>query len=104
MLFWACGQIRNIATVGGNLLQHTRCPYFQDVTMPCNKRKPGSGCQATEPGAETGNMAILGHSPSCVAAHPPDIAVALTALGARVQAAGPDGGRRVEMPGLLRPE
>ena len=49
-------------------------------------------------------MAILGHSPSCVAAHPPDIAVALTALGARVQVAGPDGGRRVEMPGLLRPE
>ena len=56
----ASGQIRNMATVGGNLLQRTRCPYFQDVTMPCNKREPGSGCQATEPGAETGNMAILG--------------------------------------------
>jgi xanthine dehydrogenase YagS FAD-binding subunit len=98
----ASGQIRNMATVGGNLLQRTRCPYFQDVTMPCNKREPGSGCQATEPGAETGNMAILGHSPFCIATHPSDMAVALTALGARVRVAGPDGGRWVEMPGLHR--
>ena len=85
-------------------LQRTGCPYLQDVTMPCNKRQPGSGCEATEPGAETGNMAILGHSPFCVATHPSDMAVTLTALGARVQVAGPDGGRWVEMPGLLRPE
>jgi xanthine dehydrogenase YagS FAD-binding subunit len=98
----ASGQIRNMATVGGNLLQRTRCPYFQDVTMPCNKREPGSGCQATEPGAETGNMAILGHSPSCVATHPSDMAVALTALGARILVTGPDGDRSVEMPGLHR--
>ncbi len=53
-----------------DLLQRTRCPYFQDVTMLCNIRQPGSGCQATEAGAETGNMAILGHSPCCVATHP----------------------------------
>jgi xanthine dehydrogenase YagS FAD-binding subunit len=105
----ASGQIRNAATVGGNLLQRTRCPYFQDVSMPCNKRDPGSGCQATQPGADTGNMAILGHSPFCVATHPSDLAVALTALNARVHVASPydgvvspDGGRWVEMPGLHR--
>lgn len=98
----ASGQIRNMATVGGNLLQRTRCPYFQDVSMACNKRRPGSGCSATEPGADTENMAILGHSPFCVATHPSDMAVALTALGALVHVAGPDGGRRVPMPGLHR--
>jgi xanthine dehydrogenase YagS FAD-binding subunit len=102
LLSGASGQIRNMATVGGNLLQRTRCPYFQDVTMPCNKRQPGSGCQAAEPGADTGNMAILGHSPFCVATHPSDMAVALTALAARVRVAGPGGGRWVEMPGLHR--
>ena len=58
----ASGQVRNAATVGGNLLQRTRCPYFQDVTMPCNKRSPGSGCQAMAPGADTEHLAILGHS------------------------------------------
>jgi len=98
----ASGQIRNMATVGGNLLQRTRCPYFQDVGMPCNKRDPGSGCQATAPGADTEHMAIIGHSPFCVATHPSDMAVALTALGARVRVAGPDGGRWVQMPGLHR--
>jgi hypothetical protein len=66
-------------------LQRIRCPYLQDVTMPCNRRQPGSGCAVTEPGAETRNMAILGHSPFCVATHPSDMAVTLTALGARVQ-------------------
>jgi xanthine dehydrogenase YagS FAD-binding subunit len=59
--------------------------------MPRSKRQPGSGCEATEPGAETGNMAILGHSPFCVATHPSDMAVTLTTLGARVQVAGPHG-------------
>jgi xanthine dehydrogenase YagS FAD-binding subunit len=109
----ASGQIRNAATVAGNLLQRTRCPYFQDVSMPCNKRSPGSGCQATAPGADTGNLAIIGHSPFCVATHPSDLAVALTALNARVHVAspasasrssgaGPDGGRWIEMPGLHR--
>jgi xanthine dehydrogenase YagS FAD-binding subunit len=104
----ASGQIRNAATVGGNLLQRTRCPYFQDVSMPCNKRSPGSGCQATAPGADTGQLAILGHSPFCAATHPSDLAVALTALNARVRVAsqaggvGPDSSRWIEMPGLHR--
>ena len=102
VLTGASGQIRNMATVVGNLLQRTRCPYFQDTGMPCNKREPGSGCQATAPGADTEHLAILGHSPSCVATHPSDMAVALTALGARVRLAGPDGDRWVEMPGLHR--
>jgi xanthine dehydrogenase YagS FAD-binding subunit len=109
----ASGQIRNAATVGGNLLQRTRCPYFQDVSMPCNKRDPGAGCQATMPGADTEHLAIIGHSPFCVATHPSDLAVALAALNARVRVAGPDdgigpaspgqgSGRWVEMPGLHR--
>jgi xanthine dehydrogenase YagS FAD-binding subunit len=104
----ASGQIRNAATVGGNLLQRTRCPYFQDVSMPCNKRSPGSGCQATAPGADTANMAVLGHTPFCVATHPSDLAVALTALNARVRVSSqdseiaPGGGRWVDMPGLHR--
>jgi xanthine dehydrogenase YagS FAD-binding subunit len=104
----ASGQIRNAATVGGNLLQRTRCPYFQDVSMPCNKRRPGAGCQATAPGADTANMAVLGHTPFCVATHPSDLAVALTALNARVRVSSqdseiaPDGGRWVDMPGLHR--
>ena len=108
----ASGQIRNAATVGGNLLQRTRCPYFQDVTTPCNKRSPGSGCSATAAGADTAHMAVLGHSPFCVATHPSDMAVALTALNARVRVAGPaangdgargpGGGRWIDMPGLHR--
>jgi xanthine dehydrogenase YagS FAD-binding subunit len=102
VLSGASGQIRNMATVGGNLLQRTRCPYFQDVSMPCNKRVPGSGCQATAPGADTENAAILGRSPSCVATHPSDMAVALTALDARVRVTGPDGVRTLPMPGLHR--
>ena len=108
VLTGASGQVRNMATVAGNLLQRTRCPYFQDVSMPCNKRSPGSGCQATAPGADTANMAVLGHTPFCVATHPSDLAVALTALNARVRVSspergvGPDGGRWVDMPGLHR--
>jgi xanthine dehydrogenase YagS FAD-binding subunit len=98
----ASGQIRNMATVGGNLLQRTRCPYFQDVSMPCNKRLPGSGCQARATGADTENLAILGHSAACVATNPSDMAVALAALGARVRVTGPDGERSVPMPGLHR--
>ena len=109
----ASGQIRNAATVGGNLLQRTRCPYFQDVSMPCNKRDPGAGCQATMPGADTEHLAIIGHSPFCAATHPSDLAVALTALNARVRVASPEdgtgpasvsqgSGRWIEMPGLHR--
>jgi xanthine dehydrogenase YagS FAD-binding subunit len=82
LLAGASGQIRNLATVGGNLLQRTRCPYFQDVSKPCNKRAPGSGCPAVE--GEHRNLAILGHSEHCVATHPSDMAVALAALDARV--------------------
>ena len=74
LLAGASGQIRNQATTAGNLLQRTRCVYFQDVTTPCNKREPGSGCSALE-GYGRYN-AILGASPTCVATHPSDLAVA----------------------------
>jgi len=100
----ASWQVRNMATVGGNLLQRTRCPYFQDVLTACNKRRPGSGCQAMAPGAETANLAILGQSAACAATHPSDMAVALTALGATVHVCGPDSReeRGIPMPGLHR--
>src|SRR6185437_12675554 len=78
----ASPQLRNRATVGGNLLQRTRCAYFQDVTKPCNKREPGSGCPAVE--GEHRNLAILGWSPRCVATHPSDMAVAMVLLDATV--------------------
>lgn len=100
----ACGQIRNMATVGGNLLQRTRCAYFQDTSMPCNKRLPGSGCPAV--GGDHENLAILGHSAGheleCVATHPSDMAVALAALDARVHVTGPRASRVIPMPGLHR--
>lgn len=96
----ASGQLRNLATVGGNLLQRTRCPYFQDVTKPCNKRAPGEGCSALE-GDHHGH-AIFGHSSHCVATHPSDMAVALVALGATVEVTGPAGGRSIGLPGLHR--
>jgi len=82
LLHGASGQLRNLATTGGNLLQRTRCVYFQDVTRPCNKREPGSGCPARE--GEHHNLAILGWSEQCVATHPSDMAVALAALDAVV--------------------
>jgi xanthine dehydrogenase YagS FAD-binding subunit len=100
LLAGASGQLRNLATVGGNLLQRTRCPYFQDVSKPCNKRRPGSGCPARE--GEHHNLAIIGHSEACVATHPSDMAVALTALGAEVHVEGAGGARAVPMPGLHR--
>jgi xanthine dehydrogenase YagS FAD-binding subunit len=82
ILAGASGQLRNLATTGGNPLQRTRCLYFQDVTKPCNKRRPGSGCPAKD--GEHRNLAILGWSDACVATHPSDMAVALAALDARV--------------------
>jgi xanthine dehydrogenase YagS FAD-binding subunit len=82
LLSGASGQLRNLATAGGNLLQRTRCLYFQDVTKPCNKRDPGSGCSAR--GGEHRNLAILGTSAHCIATHPSDFAVALAALDAAV--------------------
>jgi xanthine dehydrogenase YagS FAD-binding subunit len=100
LLAGASGQVRNMATVGGNLLQRTRCSYFQDISKPCNKRSPGSGCPAI--GGDHHNHAVLGHSTACVATHPSDMAVALTALGATVHVTGPDGDRVVPMPGLHR--
>ena len=70
LLAGASGQLRNLATVGGNLLQRTRCAYFQDVSKPCNKRRPGSGCPARE--GDHRNLAVLGHSEACVATNPSD--------------------------------
>jgi xanthine dehydrogenase YagS FAD-binding subunit len=83
MLSAATAQIRNMATNGGNLLQRTRCPYFYEVAMPCNKREPGTGC-----GAKNGVNAlhaIFGHSDQCIAVHPSDMCVALAAIGATVE-------------------
>ncbi|AXK33986.1 xanthine dehydrogenase family protein subunit M [Streptomyces armeniacus] len=93
VLAGASGQLRNMATVGGNLLQRTRCGYFADVTKPCNKRVPGSGCPAIE--GEHHNHAILGASPHCVATHPSDMAVALTAFDAVVSYETADGAGEV---------
>ncbi|TLS47822.1 xanthine dehydrogenase family protein subunit M [Streptomyces montanus] len=89
VLAGASGQLRNMATVGGNLLQRTRCGYFADVTKPCNKRLPGSGCPAIE--GEHHNHAILGASEHCVATHPSDMAVALAAFDAVVSYETADG-------------
>ncbi|MDF6022854.1 xanthine dehydrogenase family protein subunit M [Streptomyces sp. JH34] len=93
LLAGASGQLRNTATTGGNLLQRTRCPYFQDVSKPCNKRVPGSGCPARE--GTHRDLAVLGHSQHCVATNPSDMAVALAALDATVQLYGPEGERTV---------
>ena len=100
LLSGASGQLRNVATIGGNLLQRTRCAYFQDVTKPCNKRRPGSGCPARE--GDHRNLAILGHSEACVATHPSDMAVAVAAIGGEVHVTGPDGERTIPIPGLHR--
>ncbi|MEU3063341.1 FAD binding domain-containing protein [Streptomyces subrutilus] len=83
LLAGASGQLRNIATTGGNLLQRTRCPYFQDPSKPCNKREPGTGCSARD-GVHR-DHAVLGHSDHCIATHPSDMAVALAALDATIE-------------------
>lgn len=95
LLSGASGQLRNMATTGGNLLQRTRCVYFQDPTTPCNKREPGTGCSAV--GGYTRYHAILGASEHCVATHPSDMAVALAALDAAVVVLGSDGERTIEV-------
>lgn len=100
LLAGASGQLRNMATVGGNLLQRTRCRYFQDVSKPCNKRSPGSGCPAIH--GEHHNLAILGTSDSCVATHPSDMAVAMLALDATVELAGTDGTASLPLGELYR--
>src|SRR5436190_13629100 len=91
LLLSASQQLRNMASIGGNLLQRTRCTYFRDVTMPCNKREPGSGCPAI-PGANRMH-AVLGTSDSCVATHASDVAVALIALDAEIRLVSPTGSR-----------
>lgn len=93
LLAGASGQLRNLATTGGNLGQRTRCVYFNDVTTPCNKREQGSGCSAI--GGYTRYHAILGASEHCVATNPSDMAVAMVALDALVVVLGPDGERTV---------
>jgi xanthine dehydrogenase YagS FAD-binding subunit len=100
LLAGASGQIRNLATVGGNLLQRTRCAYFQDVSKPCNKRRPGSGCPARD--GEHQNLAIFGHSRDCVATNPSDMAVALAALEARVTTQGTERDRTISLRELHR--
>ncbi|WP_045557409.1 FAD binding domain-containing protein [Streptomyces sp. FxanaA7] len=98
----ASAQLRNMATIGGNIMQRTRCTYFRDVTAACNKREPGSGCAALEGFNRT--HAILGSSDQCVATHPSDVAVAFAALEATVHLLGPDGERSVAFADfLLRP-
>lgn len=92
LLAGASGQLRNKASVGGNLLQRTRCPYFYNAHMPCNKRVPGSGCAAI--GGFNRSNAILGTSDACIAVHPSDMAVAMTALGARIETADTAGRTR----------
>lgn len=90
----ASGQLRNKATTGGNLLQRTRCPYFYDTGMPCNKRQPGAGCAALGDGATTRQLGIIGTSEACIATHPSDMAVALSALDAEVETVTPSGETR----------
>jgi xanthine dehydrogenase YagS FAD-binding subunit len=100
LLSGASGQLRNLATTGGNLLQRTRCVYFQDVTTPCNKREPGSGCSALE--GYNRDHAVLGASEHCVATHPSDMAVARVALDAVVRTQGTDGDRAIPLVDLHR--
>jgi xanthine dehydrogenase YagS FAD-binding subunit len=89
----ASAQLRNMATVGGNMLQRTRCPYFYDTALPCNKREPGTGCGALE--GFNRMHAIFGFSDKCIAVHPSDMSVALVALDAIVQVSGPKGNRSI---------
>ena len=83
LLSGASGQLRNQATTAGNLLQRTRCPYFYDTNLPCNKRDPGTGCSAIE--GYSRNHAIVGVSESCIATHPSDMAIAMRVLDAKVE-------------------
>jgi xanthine dehydrogenase YagS FAD-binding subunit len=92
VLAGATGQLRNVATTAGNLLQRTRCPYFYDTAQPCNKREPGSGCSALD-GVSRG-LAVVGSSEACIATNPSDMAVAMRALDATVETVKPDGATR----------
>jgi xanthine dehydrogenase YagS FAD-binding subunit len=100
LLEGASPQLRNVASIGGNLMQRVRCPYFRSLDAPCNKRTPGSGCSAVE-GINSGH-AILGTSPDCIAAHPSDLAVALVALQSTLRVRGPRGERSFPVEELYR--
>jgi len=93
LLSGASPQLRNMASTGGNLLQHTRCYYFRDITAACNMREPGSGCSAIA--GYNRIHAILGTSDKCIATHPSDMCVALAALGAVIRVSGPKGDRAI---------
>jgi xanthine dehydrogenase YagS FAD-binding subunit len=93
LLAGASGQLRNVATTAGNLLQRTRCPYFYDTHQACNKRQPGSGCAAID--GFSRQLGIIGVSKACIATHPSDMAVAMRALDAQVETVKPDGTARV---------
>jgi xanthine dehydrogenase YagS FAD-binding subunit len=93
LLAGASGQLRNMATTGGNLLQRTRCMYFRDTAMPCNKREPGSGCSAI--GGANRTLAILGTSEHCIATNPSDMNVAMAALEATIHVQGINGERSI---------
>lgn len=93
LLAGASGQLRNMATTAGNLVQRTRCSYFYDTNQPCNKREPGSGCSAL--GGFSRHHAVIGGSDACIATHPSDMAVALRVLDASVETIKPDGSARV---------
>ncbi|MEU8197947.1 xanthine dehydrogenase family protein subunit M [Microbispora amethystogenes] len=101
VLAGASAQIRNVATVGGNLMQRPRCVYFRDISTPCNRREPGSGCSARS--GRHRDASILGTTPTCVAAHPSDMAVAMTAFDAVVSVRGRDGRRAVPLTDFYRP-
>ena len=100
LLAGASGQLRNMATTGGNVLQRTRCVYFQDVSKPCNKREPGSGCPARQ--GYHRELAILGASDACIATHPSDMGVAMVALDATVHLLGPKGERVLPLTDFFR--
>ncbi len=93
LLAGASGQLRNVATTAGNLLQRTRCPYFYDTYQACNKRQPGSGCAAI--GGFSRQSAIIGMSDACIATHPSDMAIAMRVLDAQIETVRPDGTTRV---------
>jgi xanthine dehydrogenase YagS FAD-binding subunit len=93
LLAGASGQLRNMATTGGNLLQRTRCMYFRDTAMPCNKREPGTGCSAI--GGANRTLAILGTSEHCIATNPSDMNVAMAALEATIHVQGINGERSI---------
>lgn len=96
----AAAQLRNMASIGGNLMQRPRCLYFRDVTANCNRRRPGSGCAAVD--GYHRNHAILGTSTSCIATHPSDLAGALVALDALVYTLDPEGARQIRIGEFFR--